>query len=706
MKKSIFLILFAISIAFPSLAQAQDVLPLAVDSDCLSVETIYARGSGDQKNGDWWGRFQDSLNERLKPAGITSHFYELGTEAYGNAIYPAVNVGNVFNGNATGAAISAGKSFDYGNSVAAGKVELKKYLTLRLERCPTARVVIGGYSQGAQVVREAVSELPEDITKNIDFLALFGDPKLHLPEGEGVVPPACRGKEFSSWRRVVENCETDSGSLGAQKPFLPTALVNKTGLWCYAHDFVCGSTRNPFDTGGHMRYGSDGQAIDLATQEAANKLTARFANEQAAKIDLAYRLGYGFNGEDVAFVIDLSKSMEDRLPAIKQLVTTTAAKLKEKNGRFANVIYYWPDDEPDGAVHLPYAGSIEFERDYDEALMYFNLITAMPYTKQAPTLTALITALDSLKWRPGAMKSILLFTDESTIASPDYRGRPLSYAINRSVEIDPVNIFPVVPVGVKDAYEELAAKTQGSVTTYEGDVLGAGDRAYEKTVNRPVVLFKNLEYAATPGEELTFDASDSYAVNAAITKFEWDFNGDNVFEQTTTEPRVSYTYDSNFEGLVQLKVTTSDGDVSNGTAKVRIGARQSPVVPPPPAEVEVIPMADRTKVTLSWSGDHDMVSMKWVVSVDGVAIATLDRNTSSIEITDLDRTADITLAIAGMSEANLIGEYSTAVLKKPVQDTLTCATGNMFADLLCKTSEQIKALIAAQQQQLRALQGR
>jgi hypothetical protein len=120
-----------------------------------------------------------------------------------------------------------------------------------MQSCPETRWVLAGYSQGAMVVTEAVKSFRYD---KVVYIALFGDPQLNLPEGKGILPPACLGRNYSSYRVYVPNCRTDTGSLGARNPYEYGELAGKYGLWCHEKDFVCGSTHLPWEISGHLTY--------------------------------------------------------------------------------------------------------------------------------------------------------------------------------------------------------------------------------------------------------------------------------------------------------------------------------------------------------------------------------------------------------------------------------------------------------------------
>ena len=78
--------------------------------------------------------FRTQLESRVDKKQL--NFYELGSESYGGNQYPAVDVSNVWNGNAIGAKISGGMGNTYGKSVKEGVAELRTYLDIRHRKCP------------------------------------------------------------------------------------------------------------------------------------------------------------------------------------------------------------------------------------------------------------------------------------------------------------------------------------------------------------------------------------------------------------------------------------------------------------------------------------------------------------------------------------------------------------------------------------------
>ena len=163
-------------------------------------------------------------------------------------------------------------------------------------------------------------------------------------------------------------------------------------------------------------------------------------------------------------------------------------------------------------------------------------------------LHASMVAMNEMKWQKGATKAIILLTDAGYHEPDKVDGSTLAAVAKRSLEIDPVNVYPVVEHHLADSYTDVAKQTSGQVVVSgdENDIVAALDKALTKIKNRPNAKLKIGEYYAEVGQKITFDASDSYVVGGKITKYEWDFDGDGKIDQTTTNPVASHVYTEKF----------------------------------------------------------------------------------------------------------------------------------------------------------------
>lgn len=639
----------------------------ALADGCADVEAVFARGSGQTLGAGESSRFLGQLEDRIASSTTSVHFYELGADAggYGGHSYEAIDVDNPLNGNPIGAKFSGGRAFDYGRSVDSGVGELYTYLLERQEACRAAgsRFVLGGYSQGAQVVGQTLEKLAAErpgSTDRIDFAALFGDPKLHLPEGEGLFPPACRGEDYSTWRRVVPDCDTDNGSLGARQPYVPAASTSTVGLWCADRDFVCGSDKRVWMTEGHGTYPSPGGDIDAAVREIAERLRATLPPEKAAGLETGISIiGTGTTGLDVAFVIDTTGSMGSYIDQAKEYARSLAASVAELRGRVALIAYKDAGDSYTATVLSGLNGDLtEFQADLA------GLTPDGGGDTPEALLHALMTTFDGLDWRPGATKAAVVLTDAG-FHDPDLvDGSTIASVAQRSLEIDPVNVYPVVPSWLAPQYEGLASLTSGQVVVNDGDTVASLTAALTKIRNRPVPLLPLTDYYGRPGETFTFDASRSYVADSTIVRYDWDFDGDGTFEQTTSVPRAEHTYAAVFDGTMQVRVTAADGGLANASAFVHVATtfdRGTPAAPLDLAVQEVATAGGLSTVRLSWTPADDRAA-SWAVSVDGVAVGHAPAGTTSVELNDVQRGADVVLGVAGMTAESALGEAATVVL--------------------------------------------
>lgn len=209
---------------------------------CYELEVVFARGSGGKQYET--AEFNAVADAAL---AITNEYY-LSTRTL-DLDYPAVDVSNPIR--LIGAFVSAGKAYEFGESVSAGVASLQELYHTRRVECPEMKFILVGYSQGAMVVSQALSAFNAD---DVKFVMLLGDPNTYLPEGEGLFPEACNGGILSQYRTYAPNCRTYEGVFGGRRPYELSALSGKYSLWCNREDYICGSSKNPLKNTGHTAY--------------------------------------------------------------------------------------------------------------------------------------------------------------------------------------------------------------------------------------------------------------------------------------------------------------------------------------------------------------------------------------------------------------------------------------------------------------------
>ena len=635
------------------------VMAKKVDDKCTLVTAIFARGSGQGFNAKESLTFRTQLESRVDKKQL--NFYELGSESYGGNQYPAVDVSNVWNGNAIGAKLSGGMGNDYGKSVRQGVAELQAYLDARHRKCPNEFFILGGISQGAQVVGQALPSISSGVKNKIVFNMLFGDPKLYLPEGEGIFPPACRNEKLSAYRREIANCHVDNGALGARKPFLPSEDNSKTGLWCLANDYVCGSSKFVWDVEGHGKYANSNGPIDDGVREAANRLknAAKLASQNDSGInDKPLNNNMGTAGTDVVFVLDTTGSMSLYIDQMKTFIRNYSSKIKEMNGRVGLVVYRDAGDEYT-AKKLS-----DLQSDTTDMLGKLEDISIEGGDDDPEAaLHASMVAMNEMKWQKGATKAIILLTDAGYHEPDKVDGSTLAAVAKRSLEIDPVNIYPVVEKHLEGSYEDMASQTTGQVIVSggENDTIAALSKALTKIKNRPNAKLKIGEYYAEVGQNITFDAGDSYVVDGSITKYEWDFDGDGKIDQTTTNPVASHVYNEKFDGIMQVRMSASNDTVSNISAPVKVGIKPNLPVGPgaPQVSAKIIERnGNKATIRLNWQ-PVDELSSRWSVSLDDTNLGYTVGEQRQLDITDVDVSTSRKVTVTGIKADGYAGKPAT-----------------------------------------------
>ena len=658
-QKLLIYIVSAVTVIASVLVFDAGVMAKKVDDECMLVTAIFVRGSGQELNAKEAQTFRRQLQNRVGKDKL--NFYELGSESYGGNQYPAVDVSNVWNGNAIGAKLSGGMGNTYGKSVKEGVAELRAYLDARHRKCPNEFFILGGISQGAQVVGQALPNISSGVKNKIVFNMLFGDPKLYLPEGEGIFPPACRNEKLSAYRREIANCHVDNGALGARKPFLPSEDNSKTGLWCLANDYVCGSSKFVWDVEGHGKYANSNGPIDDGVREAANRLknAAKLASQNDPGInDKPLNNNMGTTGTDVVFVLDTTGSMMSYIDQMKTFIRNYSSKIKEINGRVGLVVYRDAGDEYT-AKKLS-----DLQTDTADLLNKLESVSA-DGGGDGPeaALHASMVAMNEMKWQKGATKAIILLTDTGYHDPDKVDGSTLAAVAKRSLEIDPVNIYPVVGDYLKNSYTDITKQTSGQVIASgdENDVVAALDKALTKIKNRPNAKLKIGEYYAEVGQKITFDAGDSYVVDGSVTKYEWDFDGDGKIDQTTTSPVASHVYNEKFDGIMQVRMSASNDTVSNISAPVKVGIKPNLPVGPgaPQVSAKIIERnGNKATIRLNWQ-PVDKLSSRWLIRLDDNNLGWAVGEQRQLDITDVDISKTRTITVTGVKADGYAGKPAT-----------------------------------------------
>jgi len=111
----------------------------------------------------------------------------------------------------------------------------------------------------------------------------------------------------------------------------------------------------------------------------------------------------------------------------------------------------------------------------------------------------------------------------------------------------------------------FSADLGGSLT-----MLASGAEYFDAEAdNIPPVADANGPYTGVVDSPVIFNGTGAYDPDGTITSYEWDLDGDGVFDDATG-PEPSKTWDSTYSGTISLKVTDNDGiaDIDSTTVTV------------------------------------------------------------------------------------------------------------------------------------------
>ncbi len=403
---------------------------------CPDLKIVFVRGSGAERwNEQNYLEFKKQIEGKLPD--VSYEFLDLD--------YPAIGIDNL--GVAIGAFFGAGESYEFGDSVNKGAQELKRIVNYG---CSKTKYVLGGYSQGAMVISKT---LPDLNAEKIIYAATFGDPKIYLPEGSGLVPAACHNQNLSDYRAYVPDCRAYQGLLGSYRPYQPESFIGKLGTWCNKYDIFCSSH---FSISSHTSYVSDDLYED-ASRVIASKVAAAF------NVKNKYS-----SPHDTAILIDSTGSMAWMIEQFRNEALRLANETFEKGGRVALYDYRDLDDpyEPVARCDFETCTAENFAEFLDSIILDGG--GDMPES----LLSASVNVMNRLRWRRGATKSLVALTDAPFI-SPDRDGVTMQDVIDLSRRIDPVNIYVITSETVASAHpeiEELTTATDGAVVTDFGSL--------------------------------------------------------------------------------------------------------------------------------------------------------------------------------------------------------------------------------------------
>ncbi len=565
-----------------SVFEPRQVGAYAPETSCSDVIVIYARGSGqkakpptnDPDAAERDALFSD-LSNYLKDSSLKIEYLELDGTLPG-AVHDYLAVGVDPNKietlqNLVDARVSF-RLFEgngrYDESVESGKRNLIEYFefvsdTGLFERCSSIQYVLSGYSQGAQVVGEALSDTRmSPFLHRIAYVALFGDPK--NDNGKRLFG---LGASDIPWYRGDVKPYKGGGILGVRSPYMVDSLRSKTGSWCKNDDGVCGGSWIDAGTKEENHGLYDEQPIKTAAAEISTVIKKKSSSSFTGP-------ACGPAEQDFVLAIDRSSSMtrdEDFFGNHAAKKTADSIFATGCNVRVAVVGYNDPMALGPTVLHQ-FTDSKE-----DVQATIFSLYRPVTHNNQidkfqTPVREAMIRAME-LDWRPNAQKALLVtsnmvgtggnWTAESGVDTAALLAEPLSQeVIQKSRQAGGVEVYygrvwsDKYPSFVKgeDAYYDAFTQATGGLRLWYANTnvrsWAISNGLYDMQAilrSKPKVSVPGVRLKA--GQQVTINPIDvsngaianSVQINGYPTIYQWYLDCQNGQQQTHSGQTITFT---------------------------------------------------------------------------------------------------------------------------------------------------------------------
>lgn len=198
--------------------------------------------------------------------------------------------------------------------------------------------------------------------------------------------------------------------------------------------------------------------------------------------------------------------------------------------------------------------------------------------------------------------------------------------------------FPVVVTGeTRTVSFQIGARAGGTIELGRASIIEYRDpkNKLQKqniptvtlTVNKinkpPVAAFRFTPETPQMGDQVCFNASESHDPDGKLVRYEWDFDGDGTFDETTTEPKICRIFELAGNFTVTLRVTDTDGATADFTRTLTVSGVGAMPAAIPLARFVFSPAVPNAgdpvtfDASASQSGNGEITQYEWDWNGDG-----------------------------------------------------------------------------------------
>lgn len=299
-------------------------------------------------------------------------------------------------------------------------------------------------------------------------------------------------------------------------------------------------------------------------------------------LDTFGAVGGSFEGGgnvDLAFVVDTTGSMAGEIAEVRTNLNALVDELSAAKASFrVAVVSYRDFPERAGPGNFPSRVDQTFTNNLGAIRAGIESLEAVGGGDFRESVLSGIKEAIDLPWRAGVTKVAVVIGDAPALiesGAEPISGLTPAQVVSASIAVDPVQVV-AVDVGSLTSPElsTIVDGTGGAIIDGSANLTAAITETIGQSAVQPFAWF-GTSLAGRIGEPTIFNAQGSFDPRGnSIDSYEWDFDGDGTFDETTTEETIEFTYTTAFDGFVVLRVTSVGGS-SLASARVVINEEGS-----------------------------------------------------------------------------------------------------------------------------------
>ena len=278
--------------------------------------------------------------------------------------------------------------------------------------------------------------------------------------------------------------------------------------------------------------------------------------QTASSTTSAQEIGARRGNVDMAFVINANSPLSTQIDQVRTAVSSATNKVASEtsSSRFALIA---TDTTGQHRVAQPFTA---------DTTTFLDAVAKLDPTQA--TAESAEESTTSLDWRSGVRRTTVMVGGASSVEESRSKNIVPKADVGSTTQV--LTIDTAAGASPQEASGSQGAETS-TLTVADGTELETTTSAQIDTLLDAPVATLQGPYMGKIGEELELDARGSYAFDGQVAQFEWDFDGDGNYDETTTTGSITHAYtDAVNNGFAKVRVTDNNGRQSVASARLDV----------------------------------------------------------------------------------------------------------------------------------------